>query len=302
MSNIFHWNTEFLKFGAHSNADETPTAPPDIPVIAHWWNKEPTMLHSHQDYYEIFFVVDGEIKHIIDGETQILPSRTLGLIRPGEKHKLSLNANTGTHYNLSIESSYFEELCGRINPLLKNKIDAHSAPISFKLPTVHFNYFLNLAKSHDITRENSHFSSQILRVLVEVILLDVNTRLPKDEILPRWLQNILIEINMPSFMQKSVHDVYALAPCAPCTLIDYFHKYLQCTPSQYLTKKKVAYASQLLKSTNFTVLHIAYELGFNSLSHFNKIFRKEMGLPPNQYRKKMLGLTNTGKTSPSKKT
>jgi len=31
--------------------------------------------------------------------------------------------------------------------------------------------------------------------------------------------------------------------------------------------------------------YIANELGFSSLSHFNKIFKKETGLPPSRYRK-----------------
>ncbi len=35
---------------------------------------------------------------------------------------------------------------------------------------------------------------------------------------------------------------------------------------------------------NYTLLGIAYECGFNSKASFNRVFKKETGLSPSQYK------------------
>lgn len=257
---------------------------PDILITSHWWYANATDPHYH-DHYEIFFIVQGEATHIVNKHSQTLVSKSLCLIRPNEQHKLIPKTNSTLHYNLDIENAYFERLCQNISPLLKNSIDQFSNPITIKLQSAHLRYFIDLAKSYDLTASQANSTAQILKTLVSSILLDVHMNLPASFEMPPWFQTLLYEIGSPSFISKTVNDAYNIAPCAPCTLIDYFHKYLGCTPSQYLVKKKMSYACSLLKNTNFTILYITNELGFSSLSHFNKIFKKETGLPPSQYRK-----------------
>ena len=56
------------------------------------------------------------------------------------------------------------------------------------------------------------------------------------------------------------------------------------TPSQYLNKKKIDKAIELLLSTELSILNIAFECGFNNIEYFDKIFKKTMGLTPLRYR------------------
>jgi len=258
---------------------------PNIPICSHWWHDKETDLHSHLGNYEFFFLTAGEATHMVNGKAQLLSVGHLCLVRPNEQHGLISKDCDTLHYNLALEASYFENLCQEISPQLKTLIDSYPYPISIKLQDSHLHYFIDLAKSYDLTAAHPQPNATILKNLVLSILLDLHAFFPETTQIPIWFQSFLAEINAPSFISKTVNDAYTLAPCAPSTLIDCFHKYLNCTPSQYLVKKKILYACSLLKSTNFTVLHIANELGFSSLSHFNKIFKKETGLPPSRYRK-----------------
>ena len=56
--------------------------------------------------------------------------------------------------------------------------------------------------------------------------------------------------------------------------------------SEYLQRKKVEWASMLLANTNNSVSQIAFELGYQDISYFVKVFKKIRGMTPTAYRKR----------------
>lgn len=63
-----------------------------------------------------------------------------------------------------------------------------------------------------------------------------------------------------------------------------FQKYLNCTPSRYYLKLRLARARQLLKQTSLSIIEIATACGFVSTPHFSKCYRDYMGMPPRNER------------------
>ena len=57
------------------------------------------------------------------------------------------------------------------------------------------------------------------------------------------------------------------------------------TFTEYLNGLRISKALQLLKETDKKVLDISYEIGFNSVNHFNRVFKQRIGIPPLSYRK-----------------
>jgi AraC family transcriptional regulator len=57
------------------------------------------------------------------------------------------------------------------------------------------------------------------------------------------------------------------------------------TPVDYINQQRIALASRLLRITNRSLGDISVECGFNNLTYFMKIFRRETGVSPSQYRK-----------------
>ena len=57
------------------------------------------------------------------------------------------------------------------------------------------------------------------------------------------------------------------------------------TPGKWLQKRRVQHASNLIANTRMSITQIAFESGFEDLSHFSRAFKKIMGLKPSDYKK-----------------
>ncbi len=54
--------------------------------------------------------------------------------------------------------------------------------------------------------------------------------------------------------------------------------------TDYVSRLRVERAKELLLNPHLRISEIAYEVGFQSLTHFNRVFRRVMGKSPTQYR------------------
>ena len=63
-----------------------------------------------------------------------------------------------------------------------------------------------------------------------------------------------------------------------------FKQSLGISPHQYLVQQRVERAKQLLKQTDYLIVDIALECGFNSHSHLSKQFRQVTGMSPKAFR------------------
>ena len=54
--------------------------------------------------------------------------------------------------------------------------------------------------------------------------------------------------------------------------------------TDYLSRVRIEKAKNLLLNPNLRISEIAYEVGFQSLTHFNRVFKKIIGQSPTRYR------------------
>jgi len=54
---------------------------------------------------------------------------------------------------------------------------------------------------------------------------------------------------------------------------------------EHINGIRIGKSCQLLKRSRIDIVEIAYAVGYNNLSHFNRYFRKIMGMSPREYRK-----------------
>ncbi len=72
---------------------------------------------------------------------------------------------------------------------------------------------------------------------------------------------------------------------SPYYLSHLFKEELGITFVEYLTRVRIDEAKKLLKEDSLSIVAIASEVGYEDASYFSKVFKKSVGIPPNQFRK-----------------
>ena len=67
-----------------------------------------------------------------------------------------------------------------------------------------------------------------------------------------------------------------------------FRQEMNMTPLKYINQKKVEKAQLLLLTESVPVKEVAYQLGFEDDSYFNRLFKKMTGMTPQEYRRGQL--------------
>jgi AraC-like DNA-binding protein len=66
-----------------------------------------------------------------------------------------------------------------------------------------------------------------------------------------------------------------------------FHKETGFTPSDYLSRRRVLRAKQILQNRQVPITEVAFRLGFQSSPYFAAVFRKFTGMTPSEYREQV---------------
>lgn len=66
-----------------------------------------------------------------------------------------------------------------------------------------------------------------------------------------------------------------------------FAQMMGCPVSEYLIRRRLHHAEQLLLSSDASVISIALDAGFRNVSYFSRSFHKRFGLSPGQYREQL---------------
>ena len=64
-----------------------------------------------------------------------------------------------------------------------------------------------------------------------------------------------------------------------------FSELIGLSPLQYINKRRIEKAQELLLGTDETLYEIAHQIGLNDEYYFSRLFKKHVGISPNHYRK-----------------
>ena len=70
-----------------------------------------------------------------------------------------------------------------------------------------------------------------------------------------------------------------------------FREYTGISPAQYILSLRISNAQTLLKTTDFNITEIAAIVGYENPLYFSRIFKKQNGVSPSEYRKQICGST-----------
>ena len=71
----------------------------------------------------------------------------------------------------------------------------------------------------------------------------------------------------------------------PQYMMRLFKKETNMSVLEYVTEQRILRAKELLLSTDSSIENIAVQLGYYNYTYFMKVFKRNMGMNPGQYRK-----------------
>jgi YesN/AraC family two-component response regulator len=87
----------------------------------------------------------------------------------------------------------------------------------------------------------------------------------------------------------SLHQVARFANASRFYFCKLFKRATGLTFTNFLSRVRIERSKNLLINPHLRVGEVAYEVGFQSLTHFNRVFQKLLGQSPTEYRLKVQG-------------
>lgn len=140
------------------------------------------------------------------------------------------------------------------------------------------------------TRDN--IQGEMLQMLLKRFIIKI-TRLAKSQVMDRSLDlkqsetirqfNLLVDMNFRE--KKRVADYAEMLHKSPKTLSNLFASNYQQSPLQVIHDRIILEAKRSLMYTDSSLKEIAFELGFEEVTHFSRLFKKITGTTPLAFRK-----------------
>lgn len=85
-----------------------------------------------------------------------------------------------------------------------------------------------------------------------------------------------------------LEDYAELCHCSLSTFKREFQQTFNETPGKWITRRRVEHAARLLINTDESISGVAFESGFEDLSHFSRVFKQVTGKNPTEYKKSLV--------------
>ncbi len=243
----------------------------------------PIPLHWHS-YYEVELFVSGGATHIADGKIYEFSPGCVSVMKPTDFHSYNPKGET-------FGVRKFILMPEKVGAKIRTLLDRLPCALDVGEKSTRFEkMFDELIESCGNRSESGCLLSQNLaeRIIIELTMCEENAYV-SESVSDRTerLSRVLCYISEHFTERLSLADAAREVSVNPDYLSRYFSKELGTTFSNYLKMKRLAYATSLLMTGDYSIEEIAGSSGFPSLTFFNRVFRARYGMSPAEYRRMM---------------
>ncbi len=259
------------------------------------WEGHPRLMaaaHRHNEL-ELNLVAQGTVVYFFGGRRVTLPAGSLMLFWAIAPHQMVDATSDSFMYWLTLPLSWFLHLNWAETfrrAVLNNElvIDPAASPNDSMLFTQwQADLTRNLPEDHELVLLEAEAR---LKRLAARLDLARSAEAPPPAASQHQMSHVekIAEFLSAHYLEDlTVQTIAAQANLHPNYAMDIFRKAFGTTIVEYLTTLRVAHAQQLLVNTDQSVLNVALESGFGSLSQFYVAFNRLCGMSPRAYRESL---------------
>ena len=243
----------------------------------------------HHDFEEVIIGIKGTLEHFIDFRTETIDAPFVSFVTKGKVHRVRPQLKNGEADMIVVrfKSEFIPETTFQLYALFHDQaqFELVPGPCFMRLETI----AQMIAGEMGMEKPDLAVVRQLLGTLITLIRSEQRkadtSALPPtyDETFRNFLR--ILEEN---FRQPHDVDFYASQLfMSPRNLNLITQAVLQQSVSRIIETRKLIEAKNLLITTDKTVAEIGIELGYNDNAYFTRVFRKNSGQTPTEFREEM---------------
>ncbi len=250
---------------------------------------------STEDFYELSYFVVGERKYIVDDVIFKIKPGMVVLSKKDKNSKTTIyNESTYERILIRFHASYLEQILTVFNGIdvlgfFNQKIKIVKLDFDQKVKLE--NILFDMVKLNDLQTQYSDISVKLSLCMILAMMSEHLQEKSSDDIIHYGEKNpkiseIITYINSNYTEDITLNHLAQRFYLSPFYLSKLFKQVTNITVVQYLNTIRVKKAKYHLIHTNDKIIDIAFRVGFNSNTHFTRVFNQICNESPNHFRKR----------------
>jgi len=243
--------------------------------------KLPRTMHQHEDRAEIILVTGGRGSFNIDTGHYLASPGDVLFFDSGILHdETTIDGDLATSClgvsDFQLPGRRANEMVGRLYaPQLS--LDAQFGAVRALFHTA-----VQMALAGDAPRVLDQLTCAILCKLAEELARHGQPPRPQQESL-----GLTVKAYIDAHYRESItlQSIAAELNFNPYYLAHAFREHIGYSPMQYIIRRRIGEAQNLLIGTDRSITEIAFSCGYNNSNYFQSVFKRLVGMTPGQYRR-----------------
>lgn len=238
------------------------------------------VMQSHfHNYYELYYLEQGERKVVIGNTSYQLKAHDYIVFPPFTMHHSY--SDEGVRFSRLVLYFQPELISTEIKEFFANDLTPHSIDDE----DTHKLFYGQLCQLICEQDKPQLMSLEVMNALLQIILITIvrnqsNTHRALSE--PK-MASVISFVHQNYFKDLCLDDLSERFFISKSYLCREFKRFTSCSFVEYLNKIRVLHAQRLFIESNKSITEIAIEVGFGSLTHFERVFSKNNGITPKKF-------------------
>lgn len=234
--------------------------------------------------YQILYIASGKAHFYFNGIEEIVAAGNMVIYRPKEEQRYY-------YYGVDHTEVYWVHFTGSNvkNILRKYGIPDKAHVIHTGTSLEYKHIFLQMIRELKLCKED--YEELLVNYLKQLLIMlhRLMGRKPKgrNRLLMEEMDSAVSYFHENYNKPISIEEYAAGRHMSISWFIRNFKEYTEATPAQYIQSLRISNAQTLLETTNYNVSEIAQILGYDDPFYFSRVFKKQSGLSPTEFRRQL---------------
>lgn len=237
--------------------------------------------HGRVDY-QLLYIAAGKAHFFFNEKEEIVPAGHMVVYRPREVQRY-------VYYGVDQTEVYWVHFTGsNVKNILRQYGISDSTRVFYSGDSLEYKtLFRQMIRELQMCKEDYQ---ELLVILLRQLFILIHRQLnniqkPDSSFLKEEIDSAITYFTENYKKDISIEKYAASRHMSTSWFIRGFKQYTDITPMQYILTIRIANAQSLLEATEYNVTEISRLVGYDNPLYFSRIFKKQKGMSPSEYRK-----------------